>query len=252
MRLLAFVVAAIAALPSLAQTVVLSPAAVPLSGEPGQGVTQVLTLRNDGDIELDFVMEARDVVVRAGKREFVDPATLPDSIAASAVFFPRSVHVLPRSSASVTVQMTLPRAMRHRAAVAVFRGVTPIPKGRTAARLSLGTLFTFQVSDRVSVAPTALEAKPPSPGSGAMLRTRLVNDGTEPLVAAGAAVILDASGRMMGKVAFRGTRLLPGEARELAAEYAGELPAGSYRVIATFDIGGHPLTQACALVVVVA
>lgn len=248
-RILAAAFAALATSIAFAQTLALSPAVVPLAGEAGQSVTQVLTLRNESDLPLDFVMEARDVVVRDGKRVFVEAGTLPDSIAASAVFVPRSVSVPPRSAASVSATFTLPHAMRHRAVVAHFRGTTLVKAGGGAARLAVGTLFTFTISDRISVLPAALEATPPSAAAGAQLRSRLFNDGTEPVVASGMAVILDQSGRLFGKVPFRNARLLPGETATLLAEYQGDLPSGSYRAVATLDIAGRPLTQVSTLTV---
>ena len=93
----------------------------------------------------------------------------------------------------------------------------------------------------------ALEAKPPTSSSNAQLRSKLVNDGTEPVVPTGMAIILDAQGRLVGKTPFTAQRLLPGEAATLVADYPGELPAGAYRAVATFDIAGHPLMLTSAL-----
>jgi uncharacterized cupredoxin-like copper-binding protein len=232
-----------------AQSLILTPAAVPLAGHNGQSVTQELTLKNESDLPLDFNMEAQDVVVRDGARAFVEAGRLADSIAASAVFTPRSVHIAPRSSGSVSVTFTLPPAMRHRAVVAYFRGTTPVRSGSRSATLSLGTLFTFTVSDKISIAAGALEAEPPTSSANAQLRTRVVNDGTEPVIPTGVAVIVDADGRMVGKAAFNVKRLLPGEVAVLVADYPGELDAGSYRAVATFDVAGRPLTLTATLAV---
>jgi hypothetical protein len=232
-----------------AQSLILSPAAVPLSGHNGESVTQLLTLKNDSDLPLDFVMEARDVIVRDGVRVFVEAGKLADSIAASAVFTPSSVRVEPRSSGSVKATFTLPPAMRHRAVVAYFRGTTAVQSGSRKALLSLGTLFTFTVSDRISIAAGALEAEPPSGSSNAQLRTKVVNDGSEPVIPTGMAVIVDADGRMVGKAAFNAKRLLPGEVATLVADYPGDLAPGSYRAVATFDVAGHPLTLTSTLTV---
>lgn len=232
-----------------AQSLILTPAAVPLSGHNGESVTQVLTLKNESDLPLDFTMEARDVVVRDGARVFIEAGKLPDSIASSAVFTPRSVHIAPRSSGAVTATFTLPPEMRHRAVVAYFRGKTAVQSGNRKSFLSLGTLFTFTVSDKISVAAGTLEAEPPSSTANAQLRTRLVNDGTEPVIPTGMAVIVDAGGRLMGKAQFNAKRLLPGEVATLVADYPGELAAGSYRAVATFDVAGRPLTLTSTLTV---
>jgi hypothetical protein len=235
--------------PALAQSLILRPAVVPLKGETGQSVTQVLALQNDSDVALDFVMQAKDVVVRDGARQFVEAGRLPDSIAATAVFQPPSIRVEPHSSGSVTATFTLPPSMRHRAVVALFRGTTPVTSGKRKALMSLGTLFTFTVSDRVSIKAGALELLPASRSANAQLRSDVVNDGTEPAVPGGMAVILDEQGRLAGKIPFRTKRLLPGEAATLVADFPGELPSGNYRAVATFDVAGHPLTLTSPLAV---
>lgn len=225
-----------------AQSLILRPAVVPLAGQPGQGVTQALTLQNESDMPLEFRLEAKDVVVRNGARVFVEAGLLPDSIAASAAFTPRQVTVPPHASERVIVTFTLPPAVRHRAVVALFRGTSAVRAGQGNATMSLGTLFTFTLSDHVSVAAGSLQARPPTSQSNALIAARMVNDGTEPVVPTGMAVLLDSAGRMVGKSAFRAHRLLPGEAGELQADYAGDLPPGLYRAIATFDVAGKPLT----------
>jgi hypothetical protein len=235
--------------PAFAQSLILRPAVVPLKGETGQSVTQTLALQNDSDAALEFVMQAQDVVVRDGARQFVEAGRLPDSIAATAVFQPPRIRVEARSSGSVSATFTLPHAVRHRAVVALFRGATPVAAGKRNALMSLGTLFTFTLSERVSVKAGVLELLPASRSANAQLRSQVVNDGAEPAVPAGIAVILDEQGRLAGKVAFAAKRLLPGEAATLMADFPGELPSGSYRAVATFDVAGRPLTLTSALAV---
>lgn len=244
-RLIACAFFAIVALPgatSHAQTLTLSPAVVPLAGSCGQSVTQVLTLQNDTDLALDFTLEARDVVVRDGTRRFLEAGQLVDSIAASAVFVPRELHVAAHANAIATVTFTLPVAMRHRAVVAIAQGGTPLTGGDRPMLLSLGALFTFTVSEHVSVAAGALDAEAASVSAPARLRSTLTNDGAEPVVLSGMAVILDAGGRMIGKIPFAARRLLPGEAATFVADYPGELSSGAYRTVATFDVAGRALT----------
>jgi hypothetical protein len=226
-----------------AQSLTLRPAVVPLEGSFGQSLTQRLTLSNDSDLQMSFALEARDVVVRNGKRTFVEAGQLDDSAAASALMTQRSVHIEPHRSASVDVTLTLPPAMRHRAVVVLFRGATPVAAGKQQALLSLGALFTFTLSTRLSLSAGALQAEPPSASTSATLRSTLHNDGDEPLVPSGMAVILDAAGRLIGKAPFPSRRLLPGESADMVAEYAGELAPGRYRAVATFDAAGRTATQ---------
>jgi hypothetical protein len=230
-----------------AQNLILRPAVVPLSGQPGQGFTQVLSLQNDSDQPLEFEMEARDVVVRDGKRVFLEPGKLAGGVAATAQFVPPNVRVPAHATASVTATFTLPPAVQHRAVAAYFRGTSVVGAGQRRATLSLGTLFTFTLSDRISVRGAALTATPPSASGNAQITSRLVNDGDEPVVPTGMAVLLDTRGQLVGKAPFAARRLLPGEALELSAEYAGELPPGDYRAVATFDIAGRPLTLTSTL-----
>ena len=239
---LALLAGVLLAMPARAQSLILTPAVVPLAGQAGQSVTQTLKLQNDSNLSLEFLLEAKDVVVREGARVFLAAGALPDSIAATAVFTPRRVRVEPHASASVSATFTLPPTLRHRAVAAYFRGTTRVRSGNRDTLLSLGTLFTFTLSDRISVTSARLEAVPPSSSSNTQLRSTLVNNGSEPVVPAGMAVILDEQGRMVGKVPFNARRLLPGETATVAAEYPGELRAGTYRAVATFDVAGHPLT----------
>lgn len=230
-----------------AQTIGLSPSVVELSGRHGQSVTHALTLRNDSDVGLDFALEARDVVVRDGVRVYLRAGELADSAAASAVLAPPVLHVPPRGSGTVTVTLTVPPAMSHRAVVIYFNGINVLRAARGNATLSLGALFTFRLSDRVSVQAATLEAAPPSASANAHLMARLLNDGTEPVVPGGMAMILDEQGKAVGKAPFKGARLLPGEAATLVAEYPGDLASGTYRALATFDIGGKPLNLVTSL-----
>lgn len=233
---------------ALAQSLILRPAAVPLKGAIGQGVTQTLTLQNETDQAMEFDIVAQDVVVRDGKRVFVEAGRVPGSIAATAVVTPARLRVQPRGSASASVVFTLPQGMQHRAVVALFRSTTPVQSGARKAYMSLGTLFTFAISDQVSVTGR-LEATPPTGSSNAAFSSTLANDGSEPVVPTGVAVVMDAQGKLLGKSAFNVKRLLPGESATLHAEYAGELAPGNYRAVATFDLGGRPLSFSAPLVV---
>jgi hypothetical protein len=231
-----------------AQSIILRPAAIPLKGEIGQSVTQTLTMQNETDVPLEFEIQAEDVVVRNGKRVFVEAGRVPGSIAATAVIEPRKVRVEPHASASAQVMFTLPAGMQHRAVVALFKGTTPVQAGNRKAYMSLGTLFTFAISDHVSVTGT-LAATPPTGSSNATFTGTLVNDGTEPVVPSGMAVVMDAQGRMVAKSAFTSHRLLPGETGKFVSEYPGELGSGEYRTLATFDIAGKPVTLTSQLLV---
>ncbi|MET0552047.1 MAG: hypothetical protein ABW221_03350 [Vicinamibacteria bacterium] len=242
-RLLGWLVLAAPAAVS-AQTLSLSPAVVPLGGRAGQGVRQTLSLANTTSRTLAFELEARDVVVSGGTRAFVAAGETAGSIAATAVFSAPRLTVAPGATGRVDVTMTIPPAARHRAAVVLFKGTTRLGgDGRTGATVSLGTLFTFALSDAFSVAPSALAVQAQTASSNLAFQQVLANDGTEPVVLKGLAVIVDAAGVLRGRVPFQPHRLLPGESASLRAEYAGELPSGRYRALSTFEFEGRSATR---------
>ena len=234
------VLAAFAAASGSAQSLTLSPAAVPLRGLPGQSTTQSLTLGNGTSLDLDFALEAKDVVVRDGRRVFVDAGETVPSIAETAVFSSRRLTVPAGESRTVQVTLTLPPGASHRAVVALFRGLTRV--GNTLP--SVGTLLTFTLSGEFVLTPSDLLVDPQSATANLAFEELLANDGKEPLVPKGVAVLLDKAGAIVGKAAFPTRRLLPGERQAVRAEYAGELPPGGYRVLATFEYEGRALTRA--------
>jgi hypothetical protein len=232
---------------SHAQTLTLSPAVVTLRGEPGASTTQRMTLRNDTSLELTFELVAMDVVTRDGARRFVAAGELPASIAATAVFSPAHVVVPAKSERDASVTVTLARGARHRAVVAMWKGLTPV---NGATTINLGTLLTFSVGDRASITAGEIEITPQTANSNAAFALSCENDGDEPVVPKGVAVILDGAGAVVGKVDLEHRRLLPGERLALHGEYPGELATGSYRVIATLDLDqGRSLIRQTAMIV---
>jgi hypothetical protein len=240
---------ALLAAPAAPQTLSLTPAVVTLRGSGGQSTTQTLTLRNATASDMSFELEAKDVVMRAGRREFVDPVELPTSIAASAIFSTSQLMVPAGASRSVRVTLTLPVAVSHRAVVVLFRSATKIPPGQSGAQVSIGTLLTFMLSDRISIAASDLHVEPQSPTANLVLAESMTNDGDEPAVAKGIAVILDDKKVVVGKATFAPRRLLPGESATFATEYAGDLPAGRYRVLSTFEFEGRTVTRSAEVVI---
>ena len=244
-----FAVAAIAR-PASGQNLTLSPSVIELKGRVGQTTTQTLTITNATNLDLAFELEASDVVVEGGRRVFVRAGDIAGGIAETAVFAPRGLLLPAGQIRTVTITLTLPPGASNRAIVAHFRGATRIPDGATGATASIGTLMTFALSDHFSFAPAApLVVIPQSTTHNAAFEQVLVNDGTEPIVLRGIAVILNAAGAIVGKALFDSPRALPGERVTMRSEYAGELAAGTYRILATFESEGKSLTQTAALVV---
>lgn len=225
----------------------LAPAVVQLAGQPGQSTTQRLRLRNDTDLALSFEMEARDVVVRDGKRQMLAPGEIPASIAATAVFASRSIVAPPHTTVTVQVTLTVPPGVRHRAVVALFRGTTRIGDPEAATTVSLGTLFAFTLEGEVSASASDLRVAPQSASGNTSFETTFANEGAEPLVPKGIAVVLDSGGSIVARAPFEARRVLPGERTVLRTEFPGELGPGRYRALATFEYAGRSVTRSATL-----
>ena len=233
----------IAATPAAAGTLTLSPAVVPLGGRPGQSAQQHLTVFNGTDQPMQFRIVAKDVLIRDGKREFSAAGTHANSIAATAVFSATTITVPANAEGAVDVTLTLPPQVTHRAVVILFQGT--VPGSRT--NVAIGSLLTFELTGHVSVRADAVHATPPTDAANAEVTLALANDGSEPAVVRIVSAILTAKGTLVGKLPFEPRRLLPGEQSTVAAQYAGDLPAGDYRVITTLDVGRRTVTRTTAL-----
>lgn len=224
-------------------TLSLSPAVVMLRGDLGQSTTQTLTFRNGTSRAFSFDLVAQDVVVRNGKRTFVDAGSIAGSIAATAVFSRKHVDIGPKETAAVSITVTLPPQTSQRAVVAMFRGTNTVMSGGVPMSASLGTLLTFNVSDEVELTAAALEVRPQSAAANVGVAGTCTNTGREPLVAKGVLAVLDAGGTLVGKSELRPQRLMPGESMQIDGEYAGELAPGRYRLFVTYDYAGRSLSR---------
>lgn len=244
MRIL-FTVLLLASVPAArAGTISISPAVITLGGKFGQSATQKVSLTNGTNQPLEFVLEAHDIIVRDGKRVFVPAGRQTDGIAASAVFSQRQVTVPPGQSRGVDVTVTVPPRTDQRAVVVYFRGTSIIQAKGAKTTASLGSLLTFTLSDQTSVASRELVVKPQTSRSNTSFSQELTNDGTEPLVITGAAVVVDRQGRLLGRADFQPQRLLPGETGTVHTDFPAELERGSYRAVSTLAFERKTLTKA--------
>ena len=226
-----------------ADTLTLSPAVVPLGGKPGQSTQQHLTLFNGTSRELRFRLVAKDVVVRNGVRVFADAGDVPGSIAATAVFSTSTITVPPHQEGSADVTLTLTPRATHRAVVILFQSTTKI--GR--ATVSLGSLLTFELAGKLSIAAGVLQADAATASTNTKFALPVTNDGTDPAVVRGVAVLINDKGSIVGKVDLNAQRLLPGEQATLHAEYPTDLHPGHYRVIATLEAAKQAWTRSAVL-----
>jgi hypothetical protein len=212
-------------------------------GSFGQALVQTLTLNNQTSHDFAFEMEADDVVVKNGKREFVPAGQLPKSIAATAVFSQPNGVVKAHTTQSVEVRITLPESTDVRAVVAIFRGTESLgSSGSVGMTASLGALLTFNLTDHVAMEGSELKVTPPTATAPLRVSEYLENKGTEPLIPEGVAVFLDEKGKLVAKLEFPQNRLLPGEKLEFDADYAGDLRPGKYRVMCSFQYEGKTMT----------
>jgi hypothetical protein len=208
----------------------LSPAVISVKGKPGQTFSQELTLSNNTIQELAFQMEARDVVVRDGKRVFLPAGEVEGGIARYAVFTDTDVVVLPGFHVSTRVTVTVPNAPSTRAIACIFRGKTVMGTRNSLAMTgSLGALFTFTLADDFHVQSQALQVSVDADTNSITFRQGLTNIGSDPVVPKGAIAVTDERGHLVARLPVSGQRLLPGESQEFSAEHSGLLKTGKYR-----------------------
>jgi hypothetical protein len=136
---------------------------------------------------------------------------------------------------------------------AIFRGQTVVGNGRgVAMTASLGSLITFTVSDDLRLEGAALEVSKQTNTSNLGVSEWVSNVGSEPVVASGAAAVLNEAGTLIGKVPVEPQRLMPGERLPFKAEYPALLAPGRYRVVLSLEYDDHArkvLTRAVDLAV---
>ncbi len=218
----------------------LSPSVVMLAARPGQSFRQTLRLTNHTSRELSFRLEAQDVLAEHGRRAFFAAGDREGSIAATALFSPREVVVAPGAVAAVDVTVTMPQQSPLRGVAAIFRGQSVVgSQNGVAMTASLGSLITFNVSDRTDLEAADPQTSPQNDTRNLGVSEWVTNVGDEPVVASGAAAFLAAKGALVGKVPVEPQRLMPGERLAFGAEYPALLPPGRYRVVLSLEYDDH-------------
>ncbi len=226
-------------------SIALSPAVIMARGSFGQSLTQTLIFTNNTGMDLAFDLQAQDVVVKDGKRVFVAAGELPGSIAATAVFAPKSLLVKAHTSAPVQMRLTLPEKTEVRAVSAIFMGTDKLQTSSSAVAMtaSLAALVTFNLSGALNLTQEPAHVTPASETENMKVSQWLVDGGTEPVVPEGTAAVLNSKGALAGIATFLPQRLLPGERLEFVAEFPDQLPAGDYRALCTFQFESKTLTS---------
>lgn len=134
---------ATAKLPAL-WSLAVTPTVIMARYEPGQSITQTLTVDNQTPNAMTFEMEAEDLVAHGEDLILVSAGDSADSVAATAVFSQRYVQVLPMDKTTVQVTLTCPASTTVRGVLARLRNMDEVPLGGTGTiSTSLGTLFTL-------------------------------------------------------------------------------------------------------------
>ncbi|MCU1349392.1 MAG: putative lipoprotein [Acidobacteria bacterium] len=247
-RKTALLLTALAGLTSIAHaeatgSISVTPAVVMLKGNAGQSTTQTLTVTNASSEPFTFEMVANDVLVRDGARRFVPAGEVAGSIAATAAFSQKLVTLAPGDTRQVDVTVTIPANPAGRAVVALFHGTNRIAKGALGMTASVGTLLTFTLSGDLGMQAGPLAVQAPTAASNLRIAQQCTNSGQEPFVAKGVLAIVGSAGNLVGRTALPARRLLPGEKTDIRAEYGGDLPAGHYRALVTYDVESKVVTS---------
>ena len=218
----------------------LSPSVVMLAGQPGQAHRQTLRLTNHTSRELAFRLEAQDVVTDEGRRAFLAAGERSGSIAATAVFSPKEIVIAPGAVGTAEVTLTLPPGSQVRGVAAIFRGTTVVGTQRgVAMTASLGSLITFTLSGDIKIEAAAPEISEQTSTRNLAVTEWVTNVGAEPVVASGAAALLNEAGVLIGKIPVEPQRLMPGERLAFNAEYPELLAPGRYRAILSLEYDDH-------------
>ncbi|MEA2570063.1 MAG: hypothetical protein QOI24_2064 [Acidobacteriota bacterium] len=227
-----------------AESMSVSPSEVTLRGDVGQTTTQTLSFTNNTSRSLSFAMIAQDAVVRDGKRSYVEAGTQPGSIAATAAFSPNAFTAAPGETVSINVTVTIPPRSAVRAVAIMCSGTTEFARGPMRMTASIGTLLTFALTgDEIAGTVSPLLIHLPTASSNFVAVQQVANSGTEPIVASGMLVILNAAGALIGKQAIPGWRMLPGEQTDIRVQYDGNLASGRYQALTTYDLTEKTLTS---------
>ena len=218
----------------------LSPSVVMLTGQPGQAHRQTLRLTNHTSRELAFRLEAQDVVADEGRRAFLAAGERRGSIAATAVFSPKEIVIAPGAVGTADVTLTMSPGSSIRGVAAIFRGLTVVGSQRgVAMTASLGALITFTLSGETRIEAGAADVSEQTETRNLAVTEWVTNVGTEPVVAGGAAALLNDAGTLIGKIPVEPQRLMPGERLAFKAEYPELLASGRYRAVLSLEYDDH-------------
>lgn len=227
--------------------ITVSPAALSLKGPAGNATTQTFRVLNLTDSVYEFSVDVSDVRVENGNRVFIPAEEDAMSLASMSTVSVKHFELKAGEQQTVPVTFVLPSRTALRAVAVFFRGLPVQPNPGPKIRLNLGVVVDFSTTDDVDLQVSTPKVSQQTAIANTVITEELANSGPEPAIIRGVAVILDASGQMIGKAAFDQKRLLPGERNVLRAEYARALSSGQYRVLCSLEYAGRTVTKTTEL-----
>jgi hypothetical protein len=228
----------------------LTPPELELVPSPGGTASGVLVVFNRSPRRVRFRITLEDIYIRpSGTVDVLKPASTSWSVAAMSRIQPAEFDLDSDQQIPVRVSVTVPadaRGGRYGALIVSpspvlqatgIRGTVAIIVPKLAAKLLVPIRGTEVVQgDLVNM----LAAVRPG-GAGADIKIVFKNTGNVHVRTTGGLVLLDASGRSLGKVELDEAIVLPGDVREFVVPWTKPLSPGTYTARATIDFGGSVL-----------
>lgn len=222
---------------------------VEATAKPGEVLTGTVEVENllDEPVSVQaYLQDWRYVAPGDGSKEFAPANTLPLSCADWVSFFPQQFELEPRGKQAVGYTIRIPPEARGSAYAVLFfetllkeaPGAQPGVTIRYTARLGSLIWIEIEGSAQRAGALSDLEITPPQPRQPLRVRATFTNSGSTALVATGYFHITDAAGQLMARGVMPTLYTHPGLAVPVEAEWMGRLPAGTYTVLLTLDLGG--------------
>lgn len=231
----------------------ISPPSFTAAVKPGGSASGKVDVFNKGDIAVGILAYTQDWVYQGdGGKEFRAAGTTPLSCAKWIQLFPQKFEMEPNSTVSVQYSITVPQDAKGGYYAVIF--FESVPTGDTADEAGmfirfagrLGAIVYLEVegSTERKAAVESLSIEPPQSNKPLELKLAMKNTGNVYIGAEGVLNIMDDEGLIYGTQKFGPVNTLPGDTREYAAEWFGELEEGSYTAVVTLDIdGAEPLVE---------
>lgn len=227
-----------------AQSLGVSPAFVDAKVKSGATYTRDYTITNNSGARLVVRCSVADYWFDDQTNTRVDgrPGTLPRSASSWVQFSPAEVFVEPHASAVVRVVITVPQS----AAGGFYTVPTfdieaaearPARDGTASAAVAVNfrglLLLSTAGNSEYNVEIVGGKAAPPTPSSPLGIVLDVRNRSTAHVGLRGQFAILNAAGGFAGRGRIDEQRYMPGQRRELATSWPGELTPGHYTAVVT-------------------